>query len=184
MFRTSYISNMDDLSFNYNTFLELIKTQDFENIQKITFSLYSFSKITIQDILFGKKIFKYLRHVIEDSIKKYNNNLAIKNSSYKKKNNLNSNLPEMISNNNIYKIITLFLFNNCKMENDKTIVLSCLDYISDVIKEEKYKEQYYDILLQSFFLFNNEQIRQTVITLLSQTFIKNIENQSTFDFIE
>ena len=181
--RNSYISNIDDLSYNNNELIEIIKTKEFLDIQKITFSLYSFLKTTIQDILFGKKIFKNLGRVIEESIKKYNNNLLIKNSPSKKKNSSNSILPEM-SYNNIYKIISLFLFNKCKMENDKIIVLSFLDYISDVIKEEKHKEQYYDILLQSFFLFNNEQIKHTVITLLSQTFIKNIENQSTYDFIE
>ena len=62
--------------------------------------------------------------------------------------------------------------------------MSFLDYISDKIKQEKHKDQYYDILLQLFFLFNDEQTKHIVITLFSHTFIKDIENQNTYDFIE
>jgi hypothetical protein len=62
--------------------------------------------------------------------------------------------------------------------------MSFLDFISDRIKEGNYKEKYYDILLQLFFLFNNEQIKQTIINSLSHAFIREIENQNTFEFIE
>lgn len=94
------------------------------------------------------------------------------------------NQPEDDINRNISKIILLFLFNKCKIENDKIIVMSFLDFISDRIKEGNYKEKYYDILLQLFFLFNNEQIKQTIINSLSHAFIREIENQNTFEFIE
>ena len=185
-YRTSYISNMDDLSFNNNNFFEIIKTQDFEDIQKITFSLYSFLKTTSQDTLTGKKIFKYLEDTIEEKIRDNNNNniIIIKKPSFMHRNSSNSFNPEQYFNKNIFKIIYLFLVNKCKIENDKIIVISLLYYISDTIKEEKYKEQYYDILLQLFFLFNNEQIKQMIINLLSHTFIKDVEKQNSFDFIE
>ena len=182
-YRTSYISNMDEFSYNNNDFLELVKAQEFQDIQSITFSLYSFLKTTIQDILFGKKIFKLFGDKIEETYKKNNNNL-MKRTSLVQRNSTNSLLQEKNFNTNIIKIIYLFLFNKCKIENDKIITLSFLDYISDKIKKEKHKEQYYDILLQIFFLFNNEQIKQIIITLLSKTFIKEIENLNSYDFIE
>ena len=185
MFKNSYISNLDEFSYNNNEFVDIIKTPEFKDIQKITFSLYSFLKTTIQDTLTGKKIFKQLGDRIDDETKKQNN-LRVKNTLnlLNKRNSSNSIMPEMTFNNNIFKIISLFLFNKCKVENDKIIVLSFLEYISAQIKEAKHKEQYCDILLQIFFLFSNEQIRQTVINLLSKTFIKDIENHNDYDFIE
>ena len=180
----SYISNMDELSFNNNNFLEVIRTQDFDNIQKITFSLYSFLKTSTQDALSGKKIFKCLEDIIEEKIKNTNNENIIKKPSFMHRMSSNSINPEQYYNKNIFKIIYLFLVNKCKNENDKIIVMSLLYYISDSIQEEKHKEQYYDILIQLFFLYNNEQIRQIIINLLSHTFIKDVENQNSFDFIE
>ena len=159
VYKTSYISNIDDISYNNNEFLEVSKTKEFQDIQKITYSLYSFLKISIQDTLYGKKIFKSIGDEIDQ---KFRNN----------------------TNNNLFKLISLFLFNKCKIGTDKIIVLSFLDYISDKIKQEKHKDQYYDILLQLFFLFNDEQTKHIVITLFSHTFIKDIENQNTYDFIE
>ena len=185
IYRTSCLSNIDEMSFNNNNFLEIIKTQDFQDIQKITFSLFSFLKTTIQDTLSGKKIFKYFSDNIDKIMNNTNSSGIInKKSSLKKMLNSNSLIPENNLNKNIPKLIILFLFNKCKIENDKIIIISFLDFISDRIKEEKYREQYYDILLQLFFLFNNEQIKQIIINLLSHTFIKEIENQNTYDFIE
>ena len=178
--RNSFISGADDLSYNNNEFLDIIKTKEYQEIQKISFSFYSFLKTTIQDTLSGKKIFKIFGDIIDEKFKKY----MMSNPSIKKRNSSTSVVPDVRFNNNIFKIISLFLFNKCKAENDKTIILSFLDYISDKIKEEKLKEQYYDILLQLFFLFNNQQMKQIIITLLSHTFIKEIENQNTCDFIE
>ena len=185
IFKNSYISNMDEFSYNNNEFVDIIKTTEFKDIQKITVSLYSFLKTSIQDTLSGKKIFKQLGDRIDDETKKQNN-LRMKNSMnlINKRNSYNSIITELTFNNNIFKIISLFLFNKCKVENDRIIVLSFLEYISAQIKEAKHKEQYCDILLQIFFLFNDEQSRQTVINLLSKTFIKDIENQNTYDFIE
>ena len=184
IYRTSYLSNIDELSFNNNNFIEIIKTQDFKEIQKITFSLFSFLKTTIQDTLSGKRIFKSLVDVIEELITINNNNTTDKRLSLKKL--IPSNFIQLEGGlkKNIPKIISLFLFNKCKIEGDKIIIMSFLDFISDKIKEEKYKEQYNDILLQLFFLFNNEQIKQTIINLLSHSFIKEIENQNSSDFIE
>ena len=188
LYRTSYISNMDEISYNNNNndFLDVIKNKEFQDIQSITFSLYSFFKTTIQDILFGKKLFKMFGDKIEETYKihTHSNNIIIQKPTFVKRNSSNSLIQEMNFNKNIIKIIFLFLFNKCKIENDKIIIMSFLDYISDKIKKEKHKEQYYDILLQLFFLFNNEQIKHIIITLLSKTFIKEIENQSTYDFIE
>ena len=178
--RNSFISGADDLSYNNNEFLDIIKTKEYQEIQKISFSFYSFLKTTIQDTLSGKKIFKNFGDIIDEKFKKY----IISNPTIKKRNSSTSVIPDANFNNNIFKIISLFLFNKCKTENDKIIILSFLDYISDKIKEEKLKEQYYDILLQLFFLFNNQQMKQIIITLLSHTFIKEIENQNTCDFIE
>ena len=178
--KNSFISGADDLSYNNNEFLDIIKTKEYQEIQKISFSFYSFLKTTIQDTLSGKKIFKSIGYIIDEKFKKY----MMSHPSMKKRNSSTSVIPDAGFNNNIFKIISLFLFNKCKTENDKIIVLSFLDYISDKIKEEKLKEQYYDILLQFFFLFNNEQMKQIIITLLSHTFIKEIENQNTCYFIE
>lgn len=174
--KTSYISNMEDLSYNNIEFLEVSKTKEFQDIQQITFSLYSFLKTSILDTLCGKKIFKSLGDEIDNEIK---------NPPYKARNSVVSlNLENSLNNNNIFKLISLFLFNKCKIGTDKIIILSFLDYISDKIKQEKHKDQYYDILLQLFFLFNDEQTKHIVITLFSKTFIKDIENQNTYDFIE
>ena len=174
--KTSYISNMEDLSYNNIEFLEVSKTKEFQDIQQITFSLYSFLKTSILDTLCGKKIFKSLGDEIDNEIK---------NPPYKARNSVVSlNLENSLNNNNIFKLISLFLFNKCKIGTDKIIILSFLDYISDKIKQEKHKDQYYDILLQLFFLFNDERTKHIVITLFSKTFIKDIENQNTYDFIE
>ena len=178
--KNSFISGADDLSYNNNEFLDIIKTKEYQEIQKISFSLYSFLKTTIQDTLSGKQIFKKFGDIIDEKFKTY----MMGNPSMKKRNSSTSVIPDANFNNNIFKIISLFLFNKCKTENDKIIILSFLDYISDKIKEDKLKEQYYDILLQLFFLFNNEQMKQIIITLLSHIFIKEIENHNTCDFIE
>ena len=186
-YRASYLSNIEELSFNNVDFYAVIQTQDFQELQKITFSLYSFLKTTIKDTLSGKKIFASIGNNIEEIYNNINTNNN-KNSINKKpslKKTINAiNQPEDDINRNISKIILLFLFNKCKIENDKIIVMSFLDFISDRIKEGNYKEKYYDILLQLFFLFNNEQIKQTIINSLSHAFIREIENQNTFEFIE
>lgn len=189
--RPSYLSNIEELSFNNDDFYGVIQTQDFQELQKITFSLYSFLKTTIQDTLSGKKIFMSITNKIEelfnnssnDNNSNNNNNTILKKSSFKKMVNAMTQ-QENGNNKNISKIILLFLFNKCKMENDKIIVMSFLDYISDRIKEGNNKEQFYDILVQLFFLFNNEQIKQTIINSLSHAFIREIENLNTFEFIE
>jgi len=186
VYRISYLSNIEEISFNNGDFYGVIQTQDFQELQKITFSLYSFLKATIQDTLSGKKIFASFGINFEEI---YNNNTnsnknpIIKKPSLKKMLNVMAQQEED-TNKNISKIILLFLFNKCKIENDKIIVMSFLDFISDRIKEGNYKEQYYDILVQLFFLFNNEQIKQTIINSLSHAFIREIENQNSFDFIE
>ena len=186
-YRTSYLSNIEEISFNNGDFYGVIQTQDFQELQKITFSLYSFLKTTIQDTLSGKKIFRSIGINIEEI---YNNNntnskknLIIKKSSLKNMINAIAQQEDDI-NKNISKIILIFLFNKCKIENDKIIIMSFLDYISDRIKEGNYKVQNYDILVQLFFLCNNEQIKQTIINSLSHAFIREIENENTFDFIE
>ena len=189
MYLTSYLSNIEELSFNNGDFYGVIQTEDFQELQKITFSLYSFLKTTIQDTLSGKKIFRNFGNTIEEVYNNCNNNTNSNNNPIIKKPSLKKMLntlaqPEDDINKNISKIILLFLFNKCKIENDKIIVMSFLDYISDRIKEGNDKHQYYDILVQLFFLFNNEQIKQTIINSLSHAFIREIENQNTFDFIE
>ena len=191
IYRTSYLSNIEELSFNNGDFYGVIHTEDFQELQKITFSLYSFLKTTIQDTLSGKKIFRNFGNTIEEVYNNCNNNTnsnnnnnpIIKKPSFKKMLNTFAQ-PEEDINKNISKIILLFLFNKCKIENDKIIVMSFLDFISDRIKEGNNKYKYYDILVQLFFLFNNEQIKQTIINSLSHAFIREIENQNTFDFIE
>ena len=194
-YRASYLSNIEEISFNNGDFYNVIQTKDFQELQKITFSLYSFLKTTIPDTLSGKKIFETIGKNIEEFISNINNNnnnnnntIINKNSIIKKpsfKKMLNAMTQQEDGNNkNISKIILLFLFNKCKIENDKIIVMSFLDFISDRFKDGNYQEQYYDILVQLFFLFNNEQIKQTIINSLSHGFIREIENQNTFDFIE
>ena len=72
------------------------------------------------------------------------------------------------NNKNVFKIIYLILFNKCKIENNTIIILSFLYFISDKIKNEKFKEQYYDLLSQIYFLFNNDNIKHLIVTIFSQ----------------
>ena len=93
--KNSFISNNnEDISFNNNEFIEIAKTPEFRDIQLITGSMYSFLKISIQDILSGKKMFQKIGGIVEEKLCETNNE----------------------NSKNIIKIIYLFLFNKCRLE--------------------------------------------------------------------
>ena len=175
IFKYSFISNTEDFSFSYNnpSIVDIFKSKEFNDIKIITLSFYYFLNVTIQDTLSGKKIFQDFDDMIDDDI----NNILSNNS-----NEMTSKI-DATNNKNIFKIIYLILFNKCKLENNTIIILSFLYFISDKIKNEKFKEQYYDLLSQIYFLFNNDNIKHLIVTIFSQSFIKEIENKSNFDIV-
>ena len=175
LFKNTLVSNMDDLSFRQNNplLIDVFKSKEFNDIKIITVSFYYFLNISIQDTLSGKKLFKKFDDMIDISI----NNLMVNNS-----NEISFKVDAI--NKNIFRIIYLILFNKCKLENNTIIILSFLYFISDKIKQEKFKVQYYDILSQIYFLFNNDNIKHLIVNLFSQSFIKDIENKSNIDIVD
>ena len=175
IFKYSSVSIMDELSFSYNnpSIVDIFKSKEFNDIKNITLSFYFFLNVTIQDTLAGKKLFQDFDDMIDDDI----NNMLSNNS-----NEFTSKI-DATNNKNVFKIIYLILFNKCKIENNTIIILSFLYFISDKIKNEKFKEQYYDLLSQIYFLFNNDNIKHLIVTIFSQSFIKEIENKSNFDIV-
>ena len=175
LFKNSFVSNMDEFSFSNNnpSIVDILKSTEFKDIKNITVSFYFFLNVIIQDTLAGKKLFKKFDDIIDTAI----NNLIGINS-----NELSSKI-EINNNKNIFRIIYLILFNKCKLENNTIIILSFLYFISDKIKQEKFKVQYYDLLSQIYFLFNNDNIKYLVVNLFSQSFIKDIENKGNIDIV-
>jgi hypothetical protein len=175
--KNTIISNMDDLSFSQNNplIIDVLKSKEFKDIKILTKSFYYFLKVTIEDTLLGKKLFKKFDDMIDIAI----NNIVDNNT-----NNEFSIKIDLIVNKNIFRIIYLILFNKCKLENNTVIILSFLYFISDKIKQEKFKVQYYDILSQIYFLFNNDNIKQLMTRLFTQAFITDIENKNNTDIVE
>ena len=176
IFKNSMVSNMDEFSFSQNnpSIFDVFKSQEFKDIKILTKSFYFFLNVTIQDILAGKKLFKKFDDMIDIAV----NNLLV--------NNINNEISfkiDISNNKNIFRIIYLILFNKCKLENNTIIILSFLYFISDKIKQEKIKVQYYDILSQIYYLFNNDNIKHLIVSLFSQSFIKDIENKNNADIV-
>ena len=176
LFKNSIMSNVDEFPFSQNNqfIADIFKSKEFKDIKILTKSFYSFLNVTIQDILLGKKLFQKFDDMIDIAI----NNLIGSNI-----NNEISFKVDLSNNKNIFRIIYLILFNKCKLENNSIIILSFLYYISDKIKQEKIKVQYYDILSQIYFLFNNDNIKHLIVSLFSQSFIKDIENKNNADIV-
>ena len=176
LFKNSIVSNVEEFSFSQNNqfIADVFKSKEFKDIKILTKSFYSFLNVTIQDTLLGKKLFQKFDDMIDIAI----NNLIGSNI-----NNEISFKVDLSNNKNIFRIIYLILFNKCKLENNSIIILSFLYYISDKIKQEKIKVQYYDILSQIYFLFNNDNIKHLIVSLFSQSFIKDIENKNNADIV-
>ena len=176
LFKNSIMSNVEEFSFSQNNqfIADVFKSKEFKDIKILTKSFYSFLNVTIQDTLLGKKLFQKFDDMIDIAI----NNLIGSNI-----NNEISFKVDLSNNKNIFRIIYLILFNKCKLENNSIIILSFLYYISDKIKQEKIKVQYYDILSQIYFLFNNDNIKHLIVSLFSQSFIKDIENKNNADIV-
>ena len=175
IFKNSFVSGVDEVSFSQNNplIVDVLKSKEFKDIKIITISFYSFLNVSIQDTISGKKLFQKFDDMIDTSI----NNLIINNSK-------EISFKADAFNKNIFRIIYLILFNKCKLENNTIIILSFLYFISDKIKQEKFNVQYYDILSQIYFLFNNDNIKHLIVNLFSQSFIKDIENKSNIDIID
>ena len=174
IFKISFITNIEENSSgnNKSSYVDLFNSQEFKDIKNITISFYSFLNISIQDTLVGKNIFMSFDSMIDSAI----SNLIVNS------NELSSKI-DVTLNKSIFKIIYLILFNKCKIENNTIIILSFLNFISDKIKQEKFREHYHDILSQIYFLFNNDNIKQFIVSLFSKSFIKDIGNKSSIDEI-
>ena len=176
LFKNTIVSNMEEFSFSQNNqfIADVFKSKEFKDIKILTKSFYSFLNVTIQDTLLGKKLFQKFDDMIE---------IAITNLNGSNINNEISFKADINNNKKMFRIIYLILFNKCKLENNSIIILSFLYYISDKIKQEKIKVQYYDLLSQIYFLFNNDNIKHLIVSLFSQAFIKDIENKSNADIV-
>ena len=179
LLKNSFVSNMEEFSFSYNnpSLVDIFKSKEFNDIKIITFSFYYFLNVSIQDTLAGKKLFQNFDDMIDTAI----NNLIDNNDN---SNKITSKID--VNNNNnktIFKIIYIILFNKCKLENNTIIILSFLYFIFEKIKKDKFKVQYYDLLSQIYFLFNNDNIEQLIINIFSQSFIKDIENKKSLDIV-
>ena len=135
--------------------------RDHKDINLIIESFYYFLKISAQDINSGKKIL----NIFGDKLKQKNKE--------NEKNEFND-------------IILLLLFYECCIQEDEKLTLCLLEYITDLFLNHYSNQQfnsfngkniYYDIILDSYYLiYKNETLTKQYISLLSQIFMKEIEN--------
>lgn len=135
------------------------------DISMIIESIYYLLKISSQDINSGKKIL---------------NNLGTKLNEKDKDNN----------DNKFNDIILLILFYECAAKEDEKITLCLLEYIGELFFNNNSSDKtninniYYDILLDSYYLMHQDQaLNKQYILLVSQIFIKEIENNENTFFI-
>ena len=142
-----------------NSFNENIKKdyKDFKDINLVIECLYYFLKVSAQDIYSGKNLLNMLGKKLKE-----------KNQENKDKFN---------------DIILLLFFYECCIKDDEKLALCLLDYITDEFLNEDSNIQinenniFYDIILDSYYLiYKNETLTKQYISLLSQIFMKEIEN--------
>ena len=139
--------------------------KDKYDISMIIESIYYFLKISFQDINSGKNILNFLGSKLKDKSKDNNDN-------------------------KFNDIILLILFYECCVNNDEKIVLCLLEYIGELFFDNNSYDKtninniYYDILIDSYYLMYQDQALNKQYTLLiSQIFIKEIENNENSFFI-
>ena len=139
--------------------------KDKNDISMIIESIYYVLKISFQDIYSGKNILNF-----------FGSNLKEKN----KDNN----------DNKFNDIILLILFYECCVKEDEKITLCLLEYIgafffdNNSFDKRNINNIYYDILIDSYYLMYQDQaLNKQYILLISQIFIKEIENNENSFFI-
>lgn len=154
--QTFDIINSDNINNNENN-----TYKDIKDINLIIDSIYYFFNVSIQDISSGKNI-----------LNTFGVKLGEKNKDNKDNNKLND-------------IILLILFYEFCTKEDEKLTLCLLDYIGELFFNKNSPIQintnniYYDITLDSYYLMNkNETFSKQYIYLLSQIFIKEIENNN------
>ena len=163
------ISNKDDVLPNItqtfdiiNSFSENIKNnhKDFQDINLIIESFYYSIKVCSQDIYSGKNVLKIFGNKIKEK-----------------------NIENKNEDNKFIDIIYLLFFYECCIKDDEKITLSFFAYITDLFLNNdsnihiNENNIYYDIILDSYYLiYKNEALSKQYISLLSQIFMKEIEN--------
>ena len=139
--------------------------KDINDIGMIIESIYYVLKISFQDINSGKNILNFL---------------GIKLKEKNKDNN----------DNKFNDIILLILFYECCVNEDKKITLCLLEYLGEFFFDNNSSDKrnfnniYYDILMDSYYLIYQDQaLNKQYILLISQIFIKEIENKENSFFI-
>ena len=125
------------------------------DINKIIHSLYNFICVVGQDINIGKTIF----------------------------NNLNIEIDKLITEPRTLKfneILLLLLFGECCANNNQKMILSLLDYLSEIVtKEIKNNNLYYSIIIDSYFLsMTNDLLNKHYALIIAQIFMIEIEIMS------
>jgi hypothetical protein len=139
--------------------------KDKNDISMIIESIYYAFKISFQDINSGKNILNFL---------------GIKLREKNKDNN----------DNKFNDIILLILFYECCVNEDEKITLCLLEYIGEFFFDNNSSDKrninniIYDILIDSYYLMYQDQaLNKQYILLISQIFIKEIENNENSFFI-
>ena len=163
------ISNENEILPNITQTFDLINSfsvnmkndhKDFKDINLIIESLYYSIKVSSQDIYSGKNLLK----IFSDKLKE-------------------KNIENKKEDNKFIDIIYLLFFYECCIKDDEKITLCLLEYITglflsnDSIMVFNENNINYDIILDSYYLiYKNETLTKQYISLLSQIFIKEIEN--------
>ena len=134
--------------------------KDKNDIHLIIESLYYFLTVSAQDINSGKILLNNFGNELNEKNKKDNEN-------------------------KFNDIILLLLFYECCIKDNEKLTLCLLEYITDLYLNNDSNIQinenniYYDIILDSYYLiYKNETLIKQYILLLSQIFMKEIDNNS------
>ena len=167
------INNKDNILPNITQTFDIINScnnnlqknyKDVKDINLIIESLYYFIKASAQDVNSGKKL------------------LIIFGNELKEKNDENLD-------NKYNDIILLLIFYECCIKDDEKLTLSLLEYMTELFLnndsniEINANDIYYDITLDSYYLiYKNITLNKQYVSLLSQIFMKEVENNNQNSF--
>ena len=142
---------------------KLRNDQNFLDLIEINESFYYFFKSVIHDISGGKNIFGIYNYHINDFIIKKSNDMRV-----------NTKIPDF---NKACEILLLLFFVKCKINGDKVIIYSFLEFVFEIMKEDfKQKDFFYNFVMIFIELFKDEKnIYDKNLKLLSHIFIIEIE---------
>ena len=160
--KENILPNIDQTFDIINSF-NIIQQNDYKDkndIHLIIESLYYFLTVCAQDINSGKFLLNQFGNKLNEKKKQDNEN-------------------------KFNDIILLLLFYECCIKDDEKLTLCLLEYITDLYLNNDSNIQinenniYIDIILDSYYLiYKNETLIKQYISLLSQIFMKEIENNS------